>query len=68
MAQPVRCEVCGKLFSSSHLGAHKRLAHPKLISNEPAAVKKILTLFETLSAEEKKKVLATLGVSQGKTD
>jgi DNA-directed RNA polymerase subunit N (RpoN/RPB10) len=67
MAQPVRCDVCGKLFSSSYVGAHKRLAHPKQTSTEPASVKKILTLFDALSAEGKKKVLTALGVSEGKS-
>ena len=66
MAQPVRCDVCGKLFSSSHLGAHKRLSHPRTDSPEPAAVQKIVKLFEALSAEGKKKALAALGVIEGK--
>ena len=66
MAQPVRCDVCGKLFSSSHLAAHKRLAHADTSSSEPAALKRILTLFNALSAEGKKKVIAALGVPQGK--
>ena len=66
MAQPVRCDVCGKLFSSSYLGAHKRLSHPKANSKEPAAVQKILDLFEALSVEEKRKVLASLAEAAGR--
>jgi DNA-directed RNA polymerase subunit N (RpoN/RPB10) len=66
MAQPVRCDICGKLFSSSYVGAHKRLSHPKTTSTEPAAVQKILKLFDALSAEWKKQVLAALGIPQGK--
>ena len=67
MAQPVRCDICGKLFSSSYLGAHKRLSHPRAESAEPAAAQKILRLFNALSAEGKKKVLAALSVIEGKT-
>lgn len=66
MAQPVRCDICGKLFSSSYVGAHKRLSHPNATSTEPAAMTKILALFDALSAEGKKKVLAALTVSEGK--
>ena len=56
MAQTVRCDVCGKLFSSSHIGSHKRLAHP----NEETAVQNILGLFKNLSQKSKKKVLEDL--------
>jgi hypothetical protein len=66
MAQAVRCDICGKLYSSSHLGAHKRLSHPRATSPEPAAVQKILNLFDSLSAEGKKKVLAALGIVERK--
>ena len=64
MAQPVRCDVCGKLFSSSYLGAHKRLSHLKASSKETAPVQKILELFEQLSSEEKKQVLILLGAEK----
>ncbi len=56
MAQAVSCDVCGKLFSSSYLGAHKRLAHRE----EDAAVKNILNMFKNLSKESKKKALEDL--------
>ena len=53
MAQTVRCDICGKLLSSSYIKSHKRLAHADLS-------KKILELFKSLSEEEKKKVLEDL--------
>jgi hypothetical protein len=67
VAQPVRCDICGKLFNSRHLGAHKRLSHPKAVSSDPAAVQKIVKLFDGLSADGKKKVLAALGLVEEKT-
>ncbi len=56
MAQTVRCDVCGKLFSSSYIGSHKRLAHP----SEETAVQHILSLFKNLSKKSKKKLLEDL--------
>jgi len=56
MAQAVRCDVCGKLFGSSYLRSHKRLAHP----NEETAVRNILRLFKNLSSQSKKTVLENL--------
>jgi len=56
MAQAVRCDVCGKLFSSVYLRSHKRLAHP----NEETAVRNILRLFKNLSLQSKKSVLENL--------
>ena len=53
MTQAVRCDICGKLLSSSHIQAHKRLAHPDL-------TEKIIALFKSLSEEQKKKVLVEL--------
>ncbi len=64
MAEPVRCDVCGKLFSSRHLSSHKRLAHAKQKSeeafNDQGRMKTILELYKTLSAENKQRVLAEL--------
>ena len=64
MAEPVRCDVCGKLFSSRHLSSHKRLAHAKQKSgealNDQGRVKAILELYKTLSPEDKERVLAQL--------
>ena len=53
MAHAVHCDICGKLVSSSYIASHKRLAHIDLAN-------KILTLFKSLSEEEKKKVLGDL--------
>jgi DNA-directed RNA polymerase subunit N (RpoN/RPB10) len=64
MAEPVRCDVCGKLFSSRHLSSHKRLAHAKgklaVSVAEQDGIRMILDLFKTLSAENKERVLAEL--------
>ena len=64
MPEPVRCDVCGKLFSSRHVSSHKRLAHAKdKLAGSVAAqnkVKTILELYKTLSAENKAHVLAQL--------
>jgi DNA-directed RNA polymerase subunit N (RpoN/RPB10) len=64
MPEPVRCDVCGKLFSSRHLSSHKRLAHIKPRFGEATAqqngMKAILELFKNLSVENKERVLAQL--------
>ncbi len=63
MPEPVRCDVCGKLFSSRHVSSHKRLAHKEKPGGPPAEddkVKTILELYNTLSAENQKGVLAQL--------
>jgi hypothetical protein len=60
MAQTVRCDICGKLFSLSHVKSHKRLAHPTSDLSGEEAAKKILALFKNLSKEEKGKVLRDL--------
>jgi hypothetical protein len=63
MPEPVRCDVCGKLFSSSHVSSHKRLAHAKdkLGGSTPErGMKTILEIYDSLSAENKKRVLAQL--------
>ena len=67
MPEPVRCDVCGKMFSSRHLSSHKRLAHANLKSesiSDQDKVKTILSLFETLSAENKGRVIAQLAASE----
>jgi len=56
MALAVRCDVCDKLFGSSYLRSHKRLAHP----NEETAVRNILRLFKKLSQKSKEKVIEDL--------
>jgi DNA-directed RNA polymerase subunit N (RpoN/RPB10) len=64
MPEPVRCDVCGKLFSSSHVNSHKRLAHAKDRAAGATApergMKTILEIYSALSAENKKRVLAEL--------
>jgi hypothetical protein len=64
MPEPVRCDVCGKLYSSSHLGSHKRLAHAKDkvagSAGREGAIQTILDIYNTLSSENKKRVLEEL--------
>jgi DNA-directed RNA polymerase subunit N (RpoN/RPB10) len=64
MPEPVRCDVCGKLFSSRHLSSHKRLAHTKRqklgAPTDQDAMKTILELYRNLTAEDKQRVLAEL--------
>jgi DNA-directed RNA polymerase subunit N (RpoN/RPB10) len=64
MAVPVRCDICGKLFSSRHLSSHKRLAHRGERGSgevdEQQAMGKIIDLFGELSEENKKQVLDRL--------
>lgn len=69
MATPVRCDICGKLFSSRHLSSHKRLSHGvRKTSHTPAsggdgpqdAIRKIVDLFSGLSDDNKKNVLNRL--------
>jgi hypothetical protein len=64
MPEFVRCDICGKLYSSRHVKSHKRLAHAK---EKPAGLaaaqdgmKTILEIYETLSPENKERVLAQL--------
>jgi DNA-directed RNA polymerase subunit N (RpoN/RPB10) len=63
----VRCDVCGKVFNSRYVKSHKRLAHPEdkaVSAAERKQMKKILKLYKTLSAENKKSVLALLAAAQ----
>jgi hypothetical protein len=67
MPEPVRSDVCGKLFSLRHLSSHNWLAHPE-DKTGPAAeqkqIKEILKLYKTLSAENKKTLLALLAAAR----
>jgi hypothetical protein len=58
----LQCDVCGRLYGSDSLTAHKRLAHgaPDLASTEERETQKILRLFKELSQGNKKKVLEKL--------
>ena len=64
MPEAVRCDICGKLYSSSHVKSHKRLAHgkPKAPASGAAedGMKAILDIYVTLSPEIKTRVLAEL--------
>lgn len=61
MPEPVRCEVCGKLFSSRHVKSHQRLAHRKEgSSDEQSSVEKIVEVYKSLSAKNKERVRAQL--------
>jgi predicted nucleic acid binding AN1-type Zn finger protein len=67
MPEPVRCDICGKLYSSRHLSSHKRLAHAKHSTGSTSGenqIKTILELYKTLSTEHKKRVLAELAASE----
>lgn len=61
MPETVRCDVCGKLFSSRHVKSHQRLAHPQAgAGDEQSGVKKIVEVYKSLSAENKERVRAQL--------
>jgi len=62
MAELVKCDICGKVFNTSHLASHKRLAHGKRVTpayctSEPEAIELIVSLHARLSDEGKRKVL-----------
>lgn len=64
MPEAVRCDVCGKLYSSRHVSSHKRLAHAK--DKVPGSgvrergIQTILDIYNTLSRENKKRVRAEI--------
>jgi len=62
MPEAVRCDICGKLYSSSHVKSHKRLAHgPKRpVKATQDGMVAILEIYETLSLENKVRVLSQL--------
>ena len=67
MPEPVRCDICGKLYSSRHLSSHKRLAHAKQGAGSTSGethIKTILELYKGLSEEHKKRVLADLAAGE----
>ena len=77
MPEPVRCDVCGKLYSSRHLSSHKRLAHGKeKLAGAAAAqnssvtqqdgMKNIIEIYKTLSAENKERLRAQLATLEQK--
>jgi hypothetical protein len=72
----VRCDVCNGIFSQSYLASHKRLAHPKRDAStaaaasapisEKEAMQKIASLFESLSAKGRERIIRLLGVKDQK--
>jgi DNA-directed RNA polymerase subunit N (RpoN/RPB10) len=67
MAEPVRCDICGRLYSSRHLSSHKRLSHGGKSSGQipitdQDVMRQIVDLFSALSEENKKNVLYRLSV------
>ena len=62
----VKCDVCGGTFSQRYLTSHKRLAHgkgngsPASPTSEDDAVQAIVSLYERLSAEGRRRVLRLL--------
>jgi hypothetical protein len=62
MTQIVKCDICGGLYSESHLSSHKRLSHGKRkrslrsFKNQPASLELILSLYEGLSEDQKKEL------------
>ena len=62
----VTCDICGGIFSQSYLSSHKRLAHSKnrLAATGPItekeAIKKIASLYESLSVKGQKRVIRLL--------
>jgi DNA-directed RNA polymerase subunit N (RpoN/RPB10) len=66
MPEAVRCDVCGKLFSSRYVSSHKRLAHKEKPADSAAqgGMKTILEIYMNLSPENKKRVLAQLAACE----
>ena len=62
----VTCDVCGGIFSQSYLSSHKRLAHSKNRQaatgpiTEKEAIRKIASLYESLSDKGRKRVVRLL--------
>jgi hypothetical protein len=66
----VTCDVCGGIFSQRHLASHKRLAHTKISASaagpttapvsERGVIQKISSLYESLSANGRKRVMRLL--------
>ncbi len=66
----VKCDVCGGIFSHSHLGSHKRLAHTKIglaavatptgPITENELIGRIASLCKSLSIQGRKRVIRLL--------
>ena len=72
MSEAVHCDVCGLVYNSSYLSAHKRRAHPEAFKKEnPQAeeaetILQIVSLFRRLSPEARKLLLTRLRASDKK--
>jgi len=72
MSEIVKCDICGGVYNQRHLSSHKRLSHGKSrtanlsTAGEPEKLGAVLSLFEQLSEEEKKKVLDQLASAEQK--
>src|SRR5258708_33162531 len=68
----VKCDVCGGVFSESYLTSHKRLAHSKndlssvAAITENEAIRKIASLYESLSVNGRKHVVRLLTAKEQK--
>jgi len=66
MSEIVKCDICGGVYNRRHLSSHKRLSHGKSRTADlptagvPEKLEAVLSLYEQLSDEEKKKVLDQL--------
>jgi hypothetical protein len=74
MSETVHCDICGKIFNTRFLQSHRRGAHPHAKNppdprndprNSPARTEKetvaqILSLFDQLSPDARRRVLNTL--------
>jgi len=67
MGEMVHCEICGRVYSSSHLKSHQRLAHGRAQTPQPSAplsdadaIQRILALFNGLSPKNQKLITKRL--------
>src|SRR5260370_25937656 len=69
----VKCDVCGGVFSESYLTSHKRLAHSKndlssvAAITENEAIRKIASLYESLSVNGRKNIVRPLTAEEQTT-
>jgi len=66
VSEAVRCDVCGLVYNSSYVSAHKRRAHPEKYAldnpgvDEAEVTLRILSLFRRLSPEGRENLLRRL--------
>jgi hypothetical protein len=61
MSQIVKCDICGGIYSQSHLSSHKRLSHGRRGALAPTksgaqSPEVILSLYAQLPEEDKRQV------------